>query len=172
MISPQTLLEYHGLELQPELTTALENCFAAIGADEGTLWLLNHPNQALVPVWNSGPNAAEFVGHHAQPLDMGLVSVVFVTEQCLCENEVYKNADQDPTLDRKLRVLTCSMIAVPFRHRGATRGVISCVRLKPSNSPEPSPPPFSAADLIQVTKTIGSVQEATGVSAGEKNASQ
>jgi hypothetical protein len=173
--APQSLLEHHQLKLTPELIGGLLACFAEIKADEGTLWLLNPSSQSLEPVWNSGPYASRFVGQHSQPLDVGLVSIVFVTEQCLCENEVYRNADQDPTLDRKLSLLTCSMIAVPFRFRGATRGVVSCVRLKAADSPEPDPAPFSASDLIRVTKVTGDLSaslELAGSSRSGENASQ
>ena len=58
------------------------------------------------------------------------MSLICVTEQAICENAVYQNAQQDPTLDRRLGVLTCAMIAVPLRFRDAIHGGVSCVRLK------------------------------------------
>ena len=55
--------------------------------------------------------------------------MVFSSEQSFIENEVYKNALQDKTLDSKLKVRTYAMIAVPFYFLDACRGVASCVQL-------------------------------------------
>jgi hypothetical protein len=132
----------------------LEHLFAEIGASEGTLWLLDETRQALVPVWNSGPHAADFVGKHRQPVEAGLIGLVCATEQAICENAVYRHAGQDPTLDRTLGLLTCAMIAVPFRIRGELRGIVSCVKLKKADSTEPDPPPFTSEDLAAVTAAV------------------
>lgn len=134
--------------------TLLCEVFAVVGADEGTLWLLDEAQTALVPVWNSGPNAHRIVNHHRQPLNAGLVSLVCVTGQAICENGIYRNAGQDPTLDRHLGLLTCAMIAVPLHFRRAERGVVSCVKLKPATPSAPDPAPFSAADLARVTAAV------------------
>jgi len=132
----------------------LAGAFASAGADEGTLWLLDEAQTALIPVWNSGPRAEQFVGRHRQPLDAGLISLVCVTGQALCENAVYQNAAQDPTLDRSLGLLTCAMIAVPLHFRAAMRGVVSCVKLKPARDAGPDPAPFSGADLAAITAAV------------------
>lgn len=137
-----------------EFFSPLRARFRRISADEGTIWLLDEARQALVPVWNSGPDADAFVGKHLQPLSVGLVSLVFVTGQALCENQVYWHAGQDPTLDHSLGVLTCSMIVVPLRVGGETRGVVSCVKLKRSDANEPDPPPFTAEDLAAMGEAV------------------
>jgi GAF domain-containing protein len=139
-------LTHHALELSRLAASRLATAYVTIGADEGTLWLLDETKEALVPVWNSGPRAEEFVGKHRQPLSAGLISVVCLTEQALCENEVYRHAGQDTTLDRRLGVLTCSMMAVPLRVGGEVRGVVSCVKLK-KNAGDPDPAGFSQTDL-------------------------
>lgn len=130
----------------------LRPTFAAVAADEGTLWLLDEAGGALVPAWNSGPKASVMVGaeNFRQPLTAGLISLACVTEQALCENDVYQNTQQDPTLDQRLGVLTCAMIAVPFREKGEIKGVVSCVRLK-ARADAPNPPPFTLHDVAQVT---------------------
>jgi len=132
----------------------LADHFASVHADEGTVWLFDEERQALKPVWNSGPNAIAFVGQHWQPLSVGLVSLVFMTGQALCENRVYWHSGQDPTLDHALGLLTCSMIIVPLCVRGETCGVVSCVKLKRADSLEPDPPPFTAADLGRITEVV------------------
>lgn len=130
----------------------LRRTFARAGADEGTLWRLDEGRTALLPVWNSGPAAALIVGKHRQPLASGLISLVCITEQPLCENAVHRHAGQDPTLDRSLGKLTCAMIAVPLHCDGVIQGVISCVKLRPADSPGPDPPGFDAADLRLVAE--------------------
>ncbi len=117
------------------------------GADEGTVWLLDHTQNFLIPQFNNGPNAASFVGHFRQSTQTGMISMVVATEQPICENEVHKNTQQDPTLDRKLGLVTCSMLAVPLYFAGELRGVISAVRLKPANATGPDPAGFSPGHL-------------------------
>lgn len=132
--------------LDPVAVRGLEHAFRLVGADEGTLWISNQEETHLVPVFNNGPNRAAFVGIYRQPLTAGIISMVYGNEQAFCENEVYRNADQDKTLDQKLNVLTCGMIAVPFYFARGRRGVLSCVRLK-ANASAGDPPPFLPSDL-------------------------
>ena len=125
-------------------------------ADEGTVWLVDPTQNWLVPRFNNGPNAANFVGHFRQSLRTGMISMVVASEQPICENEVHKNAQQDPTLDRKLGLVTCSMLAVPLYFAGELRGVISAVRVKPANATAPDPVGFSPDNLraLQLTADI------------------
>ncbi len=152
------LLELHDLRCTESISGILRKAFVAVHADEGTIWLLDEKQEALVPVWSSGPYGERFVGIHRQPLTAGLMSLICVTEQAICENSVYQNAQQDPTLDRRLGVLTCAMIAVPLRFRDAIHGGVSCVRLKKANASAPEPSPFSTADLALVTDAVREVE--------------
>jgi hypothetical protein len=152
------LLELHQLRCAESVSGILRRAFDSVDADEGTIWLLDEHEEALVPVWSSGPYGEHFVGIHRQPLTAGLMSLICVTEQAICENSVYQNAQQDPTLDRRLGVLTCAMIAVPLRFRDAIHGGVSCVRLKLANASAPEPPPFSTADLALVTEAVREVE--------------
>jgi len=151
-------LTQHALQLSRLAASRVGAVFPTIGADEGTLWLLDEEKEELVPVWNSGPHAEEFVGKHRQPLSAGLISVVCLTEQALCENEVYRHAGQDPTLDRRLGVLTCSMMAVPLRAGGELRGVVSCVKLK-KRTGDPDPSGFSQSDLGALQAAVAQAGE-------------
>ncbi|MEM1294203.1 MAG: GAF domain-containing protein [Verrucomicrobiota bacterium] len=107
----------------------LINGFNRVKADEGTLWIANLTNQNLIPIFNSGPNAADFVSNVRQPLGRGVVSMVFHSGQPFCENEVFKNATHDQTIDKAMHQVTAAMIAVPFFFANHARGVISCVKL-------------------------------------------
>jgi transcriptional regulator with GAF, ATPase, and Fis domain len=124
----------------------LEN-FRAIGAHEGTVWLLDQSRSFLVPRFNSGPNAANFVGSYRHSLRSGMISMVVSTEQPICENEVHKNQQQDKTLDRELGLTTCAMLATPLYFGGELRGVISAVQLKCPGSNQPEPPGFTPQHL-------------------------
>ena len=116
-------------------------------ADEGTVWLLDRTRSYLVPRFNSGPNAARFIGSFRQSLRSGMISMVVATEQPVCENEVFKNLQRDQTLDVKLKLVTCAMLAVPFYFAGELRGVISAVQLKPAHGPAPERPGFTGENL-------------------------
>src|SRR5262249_36878765 len=116
--------------LNPLMRQVLEKGFADAGADEGTVWLLDEAGENLVPAYNNGPQASQFVGRFKQPLKAGLICMVFASEQPFMENEVWKNSRQSKLLDTQLQVRTWAMIAVPFYFLGTCRGVISCVQLK------------------------------------------
>ncbi len=99
-------------------------------ADEGTIWLIDPEREVLLPVFNSGPNAAKFVGNYRQSLRSGMISMVVATEQPIYENDVHWNRQQDRTLDSQLGVQTTAMIACPFYFAGELRGVLSGVQLR------------------------------------------
>lgn len=123
------------------------------GAHEGTVWLLDEARENLIPRFNSGPKAGDFVGQFRQSLRSGMISMVVATELPICENEVHKNQQQDRSLDRTLQLQTCAMIAVPLYYAGDLRGVISAVQLKPAGSPDPDPPGFTMENLQQLQRT-------------------
>jgi len=125
--------------------------FAQVGASEGTVWLVD--GDALVPAYNTGPNAQKMVNQFRQPLTSGLISMVFASEQPFLENEVFQNAKQDKSLDTSLNVQTYAMIAVPFYFLEACRGVISCVVLKLPGAAEPPVVRFDEAARIRVSHT-------------------
>jgi len=130
--------------------------FRAIGAHEGTVWLLDEARTSLIPRFNNGPHAADFVGRFQQSLRAGMISMVVSTEQPICENEVHQNQQQDKTLDRELGLLTFAMLATPLYFGGELRGVISAVQLKPAGSDGPEPPGFTPQHLkaLQLTATV------------------
>ena len=99
---------------------------------------------------NNGPAAEKWVGKFRQPLSAGIVSMVYSTEEPFCENDVYRNAAQDPTLDRILAVRTESMIAVPLYFARECRGVISCVRLGNSDSVTTIPEGFTMESMHEI----------------------
>lgn len=125
----------------------LVETFLAVGAHEGTVWLLDEDRSYLVPRFNTGPNAANFVGHFRQSVRAGMISMIVSTELPLCENDVCKNERRDPTLDKKLNLQTCAMLAAPLYFGGELRGVISAVQLRQPGATGPEPPGFSPQHL-------------------------
>jgi len=132
------------------------DCFRTIGAHEGTVWLLDEGRKYLIPRFNTGPNAASFVGIFRQDVRAGMISMIVSTELPLCENEVSKNQQQDKSLDQKLGLQTSAMLATPLYFAGELRGVISAVQLRASGKGEPEPPGFSPQHLqtLQLAATV------------------
>lgn len=120
--------------LDPMMRRLLKGAFQWVGADEGTLWLADQTDRHLVAAFNSGPDAERLVGFR-QPLNQGIVSLVFANEQPYCENEIAARSVHDSTLDKKLGRRTGAMLAVPFYFAFELRGVISCVQFHPEDGP-------------------------------------
>jgi hypothetical protein len=127
--------EQFGSLLDPLMRQTIEHGFAEAGADEGTVWLLDQAGEFLVPAWNTGPHAERFVGKFKQPLNAGVICMVFSSEQPFLENEVWKNSRHSKLLDSTLKVQTGAMIAVPFYFLRGCRGAVSCVQLNKPDAP-------------------------------------
>jgi transcriptional regulator with GAF, ATPase, and Fis domain len=142
--------------LESTMRATFAKFLRSIGAHEGTVWLLDEDRTVLIPRFNNGPKAAEFVGHFRQSLRAGMISMVVSTEQPICENDVARNERRDGTLDRQLSLQTCAMLAVPFYFAGELRGVLSAVQLKAADSPAPEPPGFTPQHLesLQLAATV------------------
>jgi hypothetical protein len=140
------------------LRAQLDATLRRIEASEGSLWLRDVAEEHLVTVYNTGPNAERIVLKHLQPLDRGIVSMVYRTGRTFAEDDVYESRKQDKTLDTALGVLTCSMIAVPLRFAGRIRGVVNAVKLKAESATDPDPPPFGE-DAAQQMQLLGETLE-------------
>jgi hypothetical protein len=124
VLTPENL----GCILDSRIENVLGDAFARVGADEGSVWLLDPAGEHLVIAYNTGAHAAEIVGFK-QPAGSGIVSTSLASEQGFAENEVYKHELHSRLLDDKLSLTTYAMIVVPFYFLNACRGVISCVQL-------------------------------------------
>jgi len=136
--------------MDPLMQDTLQRGFVEAGAHEGTVWLLDRSGEFLLPAYNTGPNAERFVGRFKQPLNAGLICMVFASEQPFVESEVHKNCHQSRLLDKTLGVQTYALVAVPFYYLGACRGVVSCVQLKNSAHSETDPAGFTSTALKAV----------------------
>lgn len=111
------------------LLKLLRETFTRIGADEGSIWLLDQEKQHLVVAYNSGPDTDKIMGFKL-PVTTGIISLVVASEHAFVENQVYKNAKHSAILDEQLKKTTYAMIAVPLYFLNEVRGVISCVQLQ------------------------------------------
>jgi hypothetical protein len=111
------------------LLKLLRETFVRIGADEGSIWLLDQEKQHLVVAYNSGPDTDKIMGFKL-PVTTGIISLVVASEHAFVENQVYKNAKHSAVLDQQLKKTTYAMIAVPLYFLNEVRGVISCVQLQ------------------------------------------
>ncbi|HEX5219995.1 MAG TPA: GAF domain-containing protein [Verrucomicrobiae bacterium] len=142
-----------GRLIDPLLRQLLEQGFKEAAADEGTVWLVDAAEEFLEPAFNTGRQAERIVGQFKQPLNSGLISMVFASEQSFLENDVARNTQQSKLLDTQLSIKTHALIAVPFHFLNACRGVVSCVQLKPNDPQSPQPPGFQTAHLATVQRT-------------------
>jgi hypothetical protein len=146
--------------LDETMRRVLHMAFKQAAADEGTVWLVEESTKTLAAAYNTGPNAEKLVGRFKQPLSAGLISMVFASEQPFIENEIFKNPEQDKSLDSMLQLQTYAMIATPLYFLNACRGVISCVQLAVPGSTAPLPRGFHETDEAAVrhcAATLGSL---------------
>lgn len=139
----------------PLLDNVFRQGLRSIGAHEGTLWLLDGTESALIPRVNTGPNSAKLLSEIRQTLEQGLISMVLVTDTTFHSDRVYADSRQDRTTDQTLGSLTTSMAAVPFAFAGRSRGVISAVTLKSSEADsDPTPIPAEATHRLGETAAL------------------
>lgn len=136
--------------MDPLVSRVLAAAFQWVGASEGTIWLANAESRHLTAAFNTGPLASELVGFE-QPLDQGIISLVYANEQAYCENEIAERETHDATLDQKLGKQTAALLAVPFYFAFGLRGVISCVQLREAG--EPPAPGFDSRHIEELAST-------------------
>lgn len=120
----------------------------SVNGDSTSIWLSDIEEKNLI-VTHSNPSE-ELIGLSI-PITEGLTSLVYASEQSICENNVYQNANHSKRVDDTVGQITCSIIATPFYFGGALQGVVSCVQIKESEE-APDPAGFSARDLGRIRR--------------------
>ncbi len=128
------------------LRELLRRSASAAGAENTALWLVR--DNTLAAVLGTGPHAAHFVGRYEQALERGIISLVYVSGQPLCENAIAENPHHNPTLDHQLGITSDAMIALPITALGEIAGVLTCVHCRPAGATE-EPSRFHAKDLAE-----------------------
>jgi hypothetical protein len=139
--------------IDPLMREVFDKGVAEAGAHEGTIWLVDEAGEFLVPAFNNGPQAGKIVGQFQQPLNSGLICMVFASEQPFLENEISRSSGQSKLLDSLLQVETTALIAVPFYFLYACRGVISCVQLSKPDDSASRAAGFRPRDLACIQRT-------------------
>jgi hypothetical protein len=135
----------------------LEQSFFHAGAHGGLIWLLDESQEFLVPAFGIGAVSEQLVLQHQQPIREGIVSMVMMSEQPFCENEVYKNAKHSKIVDSKLQQQTYAMIVVPFYFLRQCRGVISCVKIQPADADPPISMEGFSSDHLKIVQRAAAV---------------
>lgn len=148
-----TPADFSGLIGAPGLSI-LRSAMDALKADSLSIWLAD-PEETRLIVTHTEPDPA-FLGWE-QSLDEGLIALVYASEQCLCENQVYLNENHSKKADQALGQVTCAMIATPFYVAGNLRGVVSCVQLKDSEA-APDPAGFSARNMNRIRRLSTAIE--------------
>ncbi len=149
-VTPEEFMELIGDAGQSILRMVMES----LAADSMSIWIADVEETKLV-VTHTEPDPS-FKGW-SQPLTEGLTSLVYASEQCLCESQVYLNSHHSKQVDEAMKQITTSLIAAPFYFGGKVQGVISCVQLK-DRLDDPDPPGFTARGLNRVRR-LSSVLE-------------
>lgn len=97
------------------------------GGDEGVLWLVDDIKRELRPCFSTGSHMEIFLQEMCQPLGEGLISMVFFTENSICESDVGARKEYAPLVDLQLGAKTQAMIAIPVFFAQRCRGVFSAV---------------------------------------------
>jgi len=105
----------------------LRDAVIAADADQGVLWLVDDLKRDLRPCFSIGENSELFLREIRQPLSSGLISMVFFTEDSICEAEVGRRSEYCPDVDSRLGAKTKAMIAIPVFFAQRCRGVFSAV---------------------------------------------
>lgn len=120
-----------------------------MGVPDIMIWLADPERESLLATLGTGPQATRFEGSFAQPIGVGLISVVYLTGQALCRNHVAADPCHSDQLDQLLGQHTQAMLVAPLRFGDTVSGVISCAAVSPAANPQP-PRAFEAADLREI----------------------
>jgi len=105
----------------------LRDSVVASGADQGALWLVDDWKHELRPCFSSAADSEMFVQEMRQPLSSGLISMVFFTEDAICEAHVGSRREYCSDIDSRLGVMTQAMVAIPIFFAQRCRGIFSVV---------------------------------------------
>jgi len=97
------------------------------------LWLVDDLKLELRPCFSIGSHSDIFLKEIRQPLSSGLISMVFFTEDSICEAEVGRRGEYCPDVDSRLGAKTKAMIAIPVFFAQRCRGVFSAVLFEASS---------------------------------------
>jgi len=105
----------------------LRDAVKSVDAADGALWLVDDVARELRPRFSIGEHSDILLNEIRQPLSSGLISMVFFTENSICEAEVGRRSEYCSDVDSRLGSKTKAMIAIPVFFAQRCRGVFSAV---------------------------------------------
>ena len=144
--------EFRGLIDAPS-QSVLHEIRTDIAADSAGIWIVDENRENLVFAVTE-PDDGRILGRE-QPLSEGFISLVFASEQPICENRVSEDERHSKRIDAAVGETTEAMIAVPFYFGGVLRGVVSTVRWGGGCS---SGEPFSLEDLKSMQRASAVIE--------------
>lgn len=130
--------------MQRMLTDAFEDA----RAHEGLVWLLEKDKSELTVAWQTGEATKDWIGARVSA-GAGLSGLVTASQQPICANDLCNNPQHDRELDRRLGVVLCSEVIVPFYIARQFKGVIMALQTKPDSAAE-DPPGFDPESLEEI----------------------
>lgn len=123
----------------------MERSAQRMGTPYLAFWLVGE--SFLRPVMATGELTSSFVGSFEQPLDEGLISLVFSSGQSLCAGAIQEDENHSKRLDAVLEQRTEGMVAVPVVANGDRVGILSAVHV--TRAEKEAPGTFSSDDLAE-----------------------
>jgi hypothetical protein len=117
--------ELRGL-IDAPVESVLRSIRERIDADSTGIWITDEGRENLEVAF-ADPADERFLGRE-QPLSEGFISLVFASEQPICENRIAGDERHSKRIDTAVGQTTEAMVAVPFYLGGSLRGVLSAVR--------------------------------------------
>lgn len=121
---------------------------ASSSSDETTLWAADRDAGSLVPIHHRGPDPERFLTAVSQPLDSGIISMIFAGGASICENDIETNPDHSPIVDSITGRETVAMLVAPVAVAGRVVAVLSGVKIRDDANPNPSA--YALADLASI----------------------
>ena len=111
----------------------LRDALTATDADDGALWLVDDVKRELRPCFGIGQYSKILLNEIRQPLTSGLISMVFFTEDSICEAQVGSRSEYGTDVDSRLGAKTKAMVAIPVFFAQRCRGVFFAVLFEVSS---------------------------------------
>ena len=108
------------------IESTFRNARKLAAADGGAIWVTDAACENLVVAYADPPDP-KLLGRE-QPASEGLISLVFASEQPICQNHVSGDERHSTMIDDAVGEVTEAMMAAPFYIGGMLRGIFSVIR--------------------------------------------
>lgn len=146
----------------PVLVELVHRAVATVGADEGSLLLLEPGGYALRFVVCESAMAAKLRGQ-SQPVGRGVSGLCYQMQQPMIVNDTEADPQFDPTIDSVVGTQTKSILAVPVTMPDDEYGVLTAIN---------KPDGFTTKDLdtfLEFSERVARRLEETGAEVGSMN---